>query len=208
MTPRKKNSASKNTQTAQGKRTLSKSQKTERMLAKSFRQLIARKPLDKITVTAITNNCNINRQTFYYHFRDINELIAWIYTNELHEIFGEKPTYGTWQEDLLKFLQFTKKNRQFILKTVRSVDTHFALHYLHLQSEDIITNMLKAQQDDYKISDRDFSLISRFYGAGLVGIILQWLDDGKESPEDFVARIETLVGGEIPRAMERFAERN
>lgn len=33
---------------------------------------------DKITINDITEKCGINRQTFYYHFHDIYELIEWI----------------------------------------------------------------------------------------------------------------------------------
>ncbi len=55
------------------------SQTTKRALANSLKSLMAKKPLDKITVTDIAKDCGVNRQTFYYHFKDIFDLIEFDY---------------------------------------------------------------------------------------------------------------------------------
>ena len=47
------------------------SQITKRALAASLKRLLAEKPLSKITISDITDDCGINRMTFYYHFQDI-----------------------------------------------------------------------------------------------------------------------------------------
>ena len=52
------------------------SQTTKRALAQSLKRLMARKPLSKITISDITEDCGISRMTFYYHFQDIYDLIA------------------------------------------------------------------------------------------------------------------------------------
>ena len=54
------------------------SQITKRALAASLKRLLAEKPLSKITISDITDDCGINRMTFYYHFQDIYDLIEWI----------------------------------------------------------------------------------------------------------------------------------
>lgn len=46
------------------------SQTTKKALAASLKKLLKRKSLDKITVIDITEDCGVNRQTFYYHFKD------------------------------------------------------------------------------------------------------------------------------------------
>ena len=47
------------------------SQITKRALATSLKKLLAQKPLSKITISDITEDCGMNRMTFYYHFQDI-----------------------------------------------------------------------------------------------------------------------------------------
>ena len=54
------------------------SQITKRALEASLKHLLLSKPLDKITVTDICEDCGISRMTFYYHFRDIYDLVEWV----------------------------------------------------------------------------------------------------------------------------------
>lgn len=58
------------------------SQTTKRALAMSLKHIMAKKPLSKITIADITEDCGINRMTFYYHFQDIFDLIDWICQEE------------------------------------------------------------------------------------------------------------------------------
>ena len=62
------------------------SQITKNALAASLKKLLSKKELSKITITNITEECGVNRQTFYYHFKDIYDLLEWIFTNESIEI--------------------------------------------------------------------------------------------------------------------------
>ena len=53
------------------------SQITKRALEQSLKHLLLKKPLTKITINDITEDCGINRMTFYYHFKDIYDLVEW-----------------------------------------------------------------------------------------------------------------------------------
>ena len=44
---------------------------TKRALAETFKKLLSKRGLNKITVKDIVEDCGVNRQTFYYHFHDI-----------------------------------------------------------------------------------------------------------------------------------------
>ena len=64
----------------------------------AFKELLLEKPLDKITVNDITEKCEMNRQTFYYHFHDILELTEWICEEDAERALKENRTYDTWLE--------------------------------------------------------------------------------------------------------------
>ena len=51
------------------------SQTTKRALEASLKKLLLQKPLNKITINDITEDCGVNRMTFYYHFKDIYDLV-------------------------------------------------------------------------------------------------------------------------------------
>ena len=61
------------------------SQITKNALATALKKLLSKKELSKITISNITEECGVNRQTFYYHFKDIYDLLEWIFTNEVIE---------------------------------------------------------------------------------------------------------------------------
>ena len=61
---------------------LSVSEQTKRELAAALKEAMAQKPLDTITISELTNACGMRRQSFYYHFEDIYDLLRWMFENE------------------------------------------------------------------------------------------------------------------------------
>ena len=74
---------------------------TKRMLAQSLIKLLYREPLSSITVQQITDDCGVNRQTFYYHFQDIYALLEWIFEEDARQLLGGNVTYASWKEKFL-----------------------------------------------------------------------------------------------------------
>ena len=50
--------------------------KTEHRFAEALKSMMSELPLEEISVAALTRRCKVNRQTFYYHFHDIYDLLA------------------------------------------------------------------------------------------------------------------------------------
>ena len=75
---------------------------TKRALEQSLKNLLLKKPLTKITIGDITEDCGINRMTFYYHFKDIYDLVEWACLEDARRALDEKKTYDTWQQGLLQ----------------------------------------------------------------------------------------------------------
>lgn len=59
---------------------------TKRLIYETFIDLLGTKPFDRITVRDIVEACEINRNTFYYYYSDIYELLEEIFTKELNEL--------------------------------------------------------------------------------------------------------------------------
>ena len=68
------------------------SQVTKRALEASLKKLLLEKPLHKITVSDITDDCGINRMTFYYHFKDIYDLVEWSCEEDASRALAGKKT--------------------------------------------------------------------------------------------------------------------
>ena len=74
---------------------------TKKAIAYTFKDLLKEKPFNKITVNDISNQCNINRQTFYYHFQDIPDLVEWICIDDVDHLIKKKEEYETWEDKFL-----------------------------------------------------------------------------------------------------------
>ena len=77
-------------------------QTTKRALEASLKKLLLRKPLNKITINDITEDCGVNRMTFYYHFKDIYDLVDWILVEDAAEALEGRQNFETWSEALLR----------------------------------------------------------------------------------------------------------
>lgn len=71
--------------------------KMKARLGHALKKFMVTEQLDTISVISLTKHCKVNRQTFYYHFRNIYDLLTWVFLNE--EI--EKATNDELEEGLL-----------------------------------------------------------------------------------------------------------
>ena len=56
--------------------------KTEHRLAEALKSMMSELPLEEISVAALARRCKVNRQTFYYHFHDIYDLLTLVFLDE------------------------------------------------------------------------------------------------------------------------------
>ena len=56
---------------------MERQERTKYRMAESIKGLMARMPLDKITVKDIVADCGLTRQTFYRNFQDKYDLVNW-----------------------------------------------------------------------------------------------------------------------------------
>ena len=67
-------------------------QVTKRALEEALKRLLLEKPLSKITIQDLADECGISRMTFYYHFKDIYDLVEWSFVEDANAIFQAAPS--------------------------------------------------------------------------------------------------------------------
>ena len=106
------------------------SQTTKRALEASLKHLLLQKPLKKITINDIAEDCGISRMTFYYHFKDIYDLVEWACVEDAAQALAGKKTYDTWQEGFLNIFYAVQANKPFIMNVYHSVSRERIEQYL------------------------------------------------------------------------------
>lgn len=181
------------------------SQITKRALEQSLKNLLLKKPLTKITINDITEDCGINRMTFYYHFKDIYDLVEWSCLEDARKALEEKKTYDTWQQGFLQIFEAVLENKPFIMNVYRCVHREQVEKYLKPLVDNLLLGVINEEAEGITVREEDREFIAQVYSYIFVGLMLDWIkDDMKENPEDIVERLAVLIKGSIPKALSHF----
>ena len=181
------------------------SQTTKRALEASLKHLLLQKPLNKITINDIAEDCGISRMTFYYHFKDIYDLVEWACVEDAAQALAGKKTYDTWQEGFLNVFRAVQENKPFILNVYRSVGRERVEQYLNPLIHSLLLGVVEEKSVEMEVNDSDKNFIADFYEYAFIGIMLQWINDNmKEDPGLIVERTNRLIHGNIVRGLNAF----
>ena len=151
------------------------SQITKRALAVSLKNMLLKKPLNKITINDIAEDCGINRMTFYYHFKDIYDLVEWTCEEDAAKALEGKKTYNTWQQGFLNIFYAVLENKPFIMNVYRSVSREQVEIYLYRVTYDLLIGVVNERSANMSVSEDDKKFIADFYKFAFVGIMLEWI---------------------------------
>ena len=167
---------------------------TKAALEESLKRLLLKKPLDKITITDITTDCGISRMAFYYHFKDIYDLVEWIYCSEVERaIMGDDPD-DSWEERFRRFFTYARENKKFIMSTYASVQKDYFLRFMYTYIVKIISNILDEMAEGITVAPEKRKFITDFYTYAFEGIIFSWVRDGMEQdPEELIKMLGAII---------------
>ena len=182
------------------------SQITKRALEQSLKNLLLKKPLTKITVADIADDCGINRMTFYYHFKDIYDLVEWSCLEDAKRALDEKKTCETWQQGLLQIFEAVQENKPFILNVYRCVHGEQVEKYLQPLVDRLILDVIDEESGGMTVRDEDKQFIAQIYSYVFIGLMLDWIEgDMREDPQPIVDKLARLIRGSMSAALSRFS---
>ena len=176
----------------------------KQMIAETLAGLLKHKSIDKITVRELVDACGISRQTFYYHFQDIYDLVEWVCLEDAKKALEEKKTHDTWQQGLLQIFNEVKSNKPFIMNVYQCIDRGQVERYLTPLTDNLLMGVVEEESADMHVRREDKAFIARVYSYCFVGIMLDWIkDDMKEDPEIIVEKLALILEGNIKAALDR-----
>ena len=179
---------------------------TKRALAQSLKNLLAQKPLNKITISDIAEDCGINRMTFYYHFQDIYDLAKWTCIDETKKVLDGKKTYDTWQEGLLNIFHAVLENKVLVLNVYRCINRDQLELGLNPLVSGLLLSVIEEKSTGLHVLESDKKFIADFYEYAFVGVMMNWIQNGmQESPEVLVKKISILLHGNFAKAVQDFS---
>lgn len=182
---------------------------TKQALEESLKHMLLKKPLDKITIRDITEDCGVSRMAFYYHFKDIYDLVEWACIEDASKALQGKKTYETWQEGLLQIFEAVLENKPFILNAYRCISRDQMESFLFKLTYGLIRGVVDEKSQGTAISEADKAFIADFYKYSFVGIMLDWIKQGMhEDYQAIVQKISTTMQGNVSHSIQNFAAAN
>ena len=181
------------------------SQTTKRALEASLKKLLLQKPLNKITINDITEDCGVNRMTFYYHFKDIYDLVDWIMVEDAAKVLEGRQSFENWTDAFLDILRQVQDNKVLVMNVYRSVSREQVEQYLYKLLDPMLRDFVERSAQGFTVQDADKQFVVDFYKYALVGMALEWIrKDMKEDPARMTERLNVLLHGDLERALRRF----
>jgi len=180
---------------------------TKNALANSLKNLMAQKPIDKITVKDIVEDCGVNRHTFYYHFQDIYELIEWLCIIEANHAIGNHKTFDTWKKGFHDLYGYLHANKTIVMNAYNSNYRNYLEKYMRSLVHPYIVDFLNVQRGEMSISDEKLDFIADMYTYGIVSVAMDWIaNDMSARYENSASFFLEMLDGSMKHTLQKFSQ--
>ena len=148
------------------------------LLGESVHELAKKSDLDKVTVKQIAENCRISTVTFYKYFRDKYDLIAWIYTYQMEEIFADfDDGMISWAQTLTALFSIVQEDKSFYGNANKNVvgQNGFS-ESTAAKLYELFTGSVKKKYSAEVDGEMDFYI--KFYLGGITACFFDWFGGG------------------------------
>lgn len=166
---------------------------TQRALGNALVRLLQQRPLSQITVNDIVEECGVARQTFYYHFQDIYDLLQWIFLQAATEMSVQMAEAKTWRAKLLLLFHSILDNKTLVNNVYNSIDDAYIYRFIHTIPYDALLESFGVDPPHEQSAEEEAAIAS-FYLRLLFAILADWICTGmRRPPEEILDEIELAL---------------
>ncbi|MEA5026260.1 MAG: TetR/AcrR family transcriptional regulator C-terminal domain-containing protein [Erysipelotrichaceae bacterium] len=171
---------------------------TKKALAEALKSLLKEESFTKIRVIDICTRCELNRNSFYYHFKDKYELANWIFNHEFIEEASKRLFVNGW-EFMQALCEYFYANKDYYIRIFEYEGQNCFSEYFAEQMSPLITDYFK----DIFVEDRYQNFIAGFFADAFRLAIMRWLKERMlTSPREFVDLLQITASGTALKIMQ------
>lgn len=175
---------------------------TKRALAASIKTLLEKKPLDRITIKDITDECGVTRNTFYYHFQDVYDLLSYIFREQADTVLREYADGDDWKGFFLNILTYFYENSKMIENVYYSLRQEELEMYIKRMVGMYALQIIEIQTKGMDVDELAKKTVADFYQNAFVGATLQWIrEDMKTEPALLADLYDSMFQGTVKAAI-------
>ena len=180
---------------------------TRQAIMYSMLKLLQEKSIDKITVKDICEMCEINRNTFYYYYSDIYQVLEELLRTETEKSLKEKQENHSFYEDCLKKYHLILEYKKAVYHLYNSKNRDLILKYLYDITENYMEKYVLKEVEGKKLSAEDIQFIVDFYSNSMIGSIFRWMQRGMmEKQEKLIYRLSVSYQATIKALIAQIEE--
>lgn len=176
----------------------------KRQLADCLKELMETQTIDKITIQHITTKLQVNRQTFYYHFKDIYDLLQWTLQQEAIQLLEDKSSDLLWNEGILALFHYLQDNKKFVLSTIHSLGEEQFKRYFYGEIFEIINTVTLEIGQELNVEKGYSDFLSHFYTIALPTLAVSWIKGEIDfTAEEMIEMMDKTIQDQIYGAKNR-----
>ena len=162
---------------------------TKRALSSALKELMQEKPFQKISVADICERCCMNRQSFYYHFKDKYDLLIWIFDTDFLSLIRKQQEEKA-LDIVSQICRVMYKNRVFYRAAFAVQGQNSLTEHLREVAEPILQMRMRAAMPGKEVS----AFHINFMTDAILAALLRWIgDDNCMPPEEFMHELSFCV---------------
>ena len=146
------------------------------ILAASFQELAATKSIDKITIQEIVENCGYSPATFYRHFKDKYDLIAWEHARSVAEIVDQvgEDDYP-WKQTLYDGARLYFENKDYLTNLLQHTSGHDSfMRYMTEINCAVLEKYILSVNGSQELTHEEMMVV-KMYCHGIIGLACEWI---------------------------------
>ena len=167
------------------------------VIADTFTHMLDTEDLDKITVKSLIEKCQISRQTFYYHFHDIMDVLDWAFKQATQELTERSLNVENQMDAVSFFVSFVTANRRKFERLLYSRKWVQIEGMLVESAMMYLDALMRTKAPDLAISYDDREVLLRFYAGGMVSVLLQYAGINHVNEEKLIFQIQKIITGKL-----------
>ena len=169
-------------------------------LAQSLKKLLSTRKLDKITVKDIAEDCGVNRQTFYYYFRDIYDLLEWNFCDATECLIRNGLDHGDWRSGVKAVTEYLQENRTLVWNAYHSISHESVSEFLKRTLRPHILSAVREEAKglEWEPCQENVDFVADIFTLTAAGIVMEWIGTQRmEGTEERLNELFTAMDGSV-----------
>ena len=166
---------------------------TKWAIIQAYVELIRKKSIDKVTVKDVVEICGITRQTFYYHFQDLLDVLEWGLRMTADTAVQRGLEAENVEAALYVFLSEADRNRQLGRKMFTSQKKPQLCDMIFHTVENLLFSIFKEKNEDTSLPIHELDYAIHFYAYAVTGSLYDVVMDEAVDVDLTVQQISALM---------------